>query len=148
MASSNIGGKWWIQGRVGCRSCARLRRSIFHFNLGNLRPPRSSLFSPRVLPTPVVLPYLPYPSSFAASLATSRICVSSSFTPSCFPLFPCLAASLLASPHPVSPFLLFRLIRSLHLPSSLAFFLLLQAPMTLSSRRAKLSSHVRCPARL
>lgn len=27
------------QGRVGCRGCARLHRSIFHFSLGNLRPP-------------------------------------------------------------------------------------------------------------
>lgn len=99
--ASYIDGKWWTQGRVGCRGCARLRRSIFHFNLGNLRPlpipfPRASC---RLL--------VPYPSSFAASLATSRICVSPSFTPSCFPLFPCPSAPRLAfpslSPHSLPP---------------------------------------------
>lgn len=58
---------------------------------------------------------VPYPSSFAASLATSRICVSPSFIPHrVFPRFP-------ASP-PLTPrFLRFRLIRSLRRPS-LAFF--------------------------
>lgn len=34
------------QGRVGCRGCARLRRSIFHFSLGNLRPPPIPRTSP------------------------------------------------------------------------------------------------------
>lgn len=122
-------GKWWTQGRVGCRGCARLRRSIFHFNLGNLRPP--------LIPFPRASCRLlvPYPSSFAASLATSRICVSPSFTPSCFPLFPCLSA-----PHPVLPSLS---PHSLPPSSLISLFFLLQAPMTLSSRRVKLFSHAR-----
>lgn len=107
---SYIGGKWWTQGRVGCRGCARLRRSIFHFNLGNLRPPLL-IPSPRTSCQPLVSHPFVF-CRFHRDLAYLRLAILhpvlfSLVSPAFLPLAPCLPR--------------FRLIRSLYRPL-LAFF--------------------------
>lgn len=117
------------QGRVGCRGCARLRRSIFHFSLGNLRPrapPTHRPSAPRVraatapFSTLRLLPLLSRPRRSSASLAPAVLAPS---TPRVCIMFSLVS---LLSPSPLFP-------PALRQPS-LVF--LLRAPMTLRHRVA------------